>query len=56
MSIIVYGPDLCIEECQVEVKSADLENACLIDHQFTEYIQTGDLEVQKLFLGQGMTL
>lgn len=46
-------PDPAFEECEVEVKIADLGNACWIDKHFTEDIQTRQYRSLEVLLGAG---
>jgi serine/threonine protein kinase len=46
-------PDPALEECDVEVKIADLGNACLVNHHFAEIIQTRQYRSLEVILGAG---
>ncbi|XP_071454370.1 SRSF protein kinase 3-like [Hetaerina americana] len=44
-------PDPAFECCKIEVKIADLGNACYVDHHFTEDIQTRQYRALEVILG-----
>ncbi|KAG8226344.1 hypothetical protein J437_LFUL014587 [Ladona fulva] len=44
-------PDPAFEVCSIEVKIADLGNACYVDHHFTEDIQTRQYRALEVILG-----
>ncbi|XP_069701258.1 SRSF protein kinase 3-like [Periplaneta americana] len=46
-------PDPALEECDVEVKIADLGNACWVNRHFTEDIQTRQYRSLEVLLGTG---
>lgn len=46
-------PDPAFDECEVEVKIADLGNACWVDKHFTEDIQTRQYRSLEVLLGAG---
>ena len=46
-------PDPAVEECDVEVKLADLGNACWVNRHFTEDIQTRQYRSLEVLLGAG---
>lgn len=46
-------PDPALEECDVEVKIADLGNACWVDKHFTEDIQTRQYRSLEVIIGAG---
>ncbi|CAL4067742.1 unnamed protein product, partial [Meganyctiphanes norvegica] len=46
-------PDPVTEICNMEVKIADLGNACWVDHHFTEDIQTRQYRCLEVLLGAG---
>ena len=46
-------PDPVNEICNMEVKIADLGNACWVDHHFTEDIQTRQYRCLEVLLGAG---
>ncbi|EDW47982.1 SRSF protein kinase 1 [Drosophila sechellia] len=45
--------DPALEECNVNVKIADLGNACWVDHHFTEDIQTRQYRSLEVIIGAG---
>lgn len=49
----VHQPDPALEECDVEVKIADLGNACWVNRHFTEDIQTRQYRSLEVLLGAG---
>ncbi|GFG33014.1 hypothetical protein Cfor_09895 [Coptotermes formosanus] len=49
----VHQPDPAQEECDVEVKIADLGNACWVNRHFTEDIQTRQYRSLEVLLGAG---
>jgi serine/threonine protein kinase len=46
-------PDPALEECDVEVKIADLGNACFVNRPFTQYIQTQQYRSLEVILMAG---
>ncbi|KAG8226342.1 hypothetical protein J437_LFUL014585 [Ladona fulva] len=44
-------PDPAFDVCSIEVKFADLGNACYVDHHFTEDIQTRQYRALEVILG-----
>ncbi|XP_046396348.1 SRSF protein kinase 3 [Ischnura elegans] len=44
-------PDPAFEVCKIDVKIADLGNACYVDHHFTEDIQTRQYRALEVILG-----
>ncbi|KAG8231939.1 hypothetical protein J437_LFUL011408 [Ladona fulva] len=44
-------PDPAVDVCSIEVKIADLGNACYKDHHFTEDIQTRQYCTLEVILG-----
>ncbi|CAG0892187.1 unnamed protein product [Darwinula stevensoni] len=46
-------PDPSKEVCEINVKIADLGNACWVDHHFTEDIQTRQYRCLEVLLGAG---
>uniref|UniRef100_A0A6A7FQW4 non-specific serine/threonine protein kinase n=1 Tax=Hirondellea gigas TaxID=1518452 RepID=A0A6A7FQW4_9CRUS len=46
-------PDPVTEVCELQVKIADLGNACWVDHHFTEDIQTRQYRCLEVLLGAG---
>ncbi|XP_074600423.1 SRSF protein kinase 3-like isoform X2 [Brevipalpus obovatus] len=48
-----HQPDPAFEVCDIEVKIADLGNACWIDQHFTEDIQTRQYRCLEVILGAG---
>ncbi|XP_059469781.1 SRSF protein kinase 3-like isoform X2 [Neocloeon triangulifer] len=52
-SHIISHPDAAFEICDVQVKIADLGNACWVDHHFTEDIQTRQYRSLEVLLGAG---
>lgn len=48
-----HQPDPALEECDVEVKIADLGNACWVNRHFTEDIQTRQYRSLEVLLGAG---
>jgi serine/threonine-protein kinase SRPK1 len=51
--IQMHEPDPAQEECDVEVKIADLGNACWVNRHFTEDIQTRQYRSLEVLLGAG---
>ncbi|PSN40987.1 SRSF protein kinase 1 [Blattella germanica] len=49
----IQQPDPALEECEVEVKIADLGNACWVNRHFTEDIQTRQYRSLEVLLGAG---
>ena len=49
----VCQPDPAVEECEMEVKIADLGNACWVNRHFTEDIQTRQYRSLEVLLGAG---
>ncbi|KAJ9580415.1 hypothetical protein L9F63_003939 [Diploptera punctata] len=49
----VCQPDLALQECKIEVKIADLGNACWVNQHFTEDIQTRQYRALEVLLGAG---
>lgn len=49
----MHQPDPALEECDVEVKIADLGNACWVNRHFTEDIQTRQYRSLEVLLGAG---
>lgn len=46
-------PDPVKEVCDINIKIADLGNACWVDHHFTEDIQTRQYRCLEVLLGAG---
>jgi len=47
------SPNPSVEECELEVKLADLGNACWANHHFTEDIQTRQYRSPEVIIGAG---
>ncbi|CAJ0578609.1 unnamed protein product, partial [Mesorhabditis spiculigera] len=47
------GPDIFDPNCQIDVKLADLGNACWVHHHFTEDIQTRQYRSLEVLIGAG---
>lgn len=51
MSVCLASADRPFAYCQIEVKIADLGNACYVDHHFTDDIQTRQYRCPEVILG-----
>jgi serine/threonine protein kinase len=49
----MHQSDPAMKSCDVEVKIADLGNACWVNRHFTEYIETRQYRSLELILGAG---